>query len=464
LALLEASQRRDWLAETKSKVIKPEPDSSMSTDKGSYRDSPRMESRDEHAADRSVALPLPGELPSQLPDEADGTASIVPMVPMRSKETRRTSPAPSRIQRISSLNSAKEKRSARTGDGPCPSPRIRARRRSEGNAAASAQRVSIEALKDVTAQKPATLKSQREAADPRDSGAASLVEPASPRRFNKHLIFADDEAGPPLAVVPSGSPLPSPLPPPSPLHGPSSPAVHPVALNNRSPSIDGNNRIISASSLWADTWSRDLSQASKRSGGRSEKEPLSYSQSSSSLDSNPLQLPSLSHVACQTDVIWKEGDWHCTRCAKPPSLPSAPLRTPSKGKSRVPSKPRMKQAMELVGKVQGTWRLVYGPPNVSPWLKEFTIYRTDVFSEDAAKKLDFVETVRLTLGGGELILDNEEYLHRHGRSGQHLMFERTEDDYEFDDENVFVRQFSGNSVESDSTCGGQVDADMGPWY
>jgi len=124
----------------------------------------------------------------------------------------------------------------------------------------------------------------------------------------------------------------------------------------------------------------------------------------------------------------------------------------------------MKQAMELVGKVQGTWRLVYGPPNVSPWLKEFTIYRTDVFSEDAAKKLDFVETVRLTLGGGELILDNEEYLHRHGRSGQHLMFERTEDDYEFDDENVFVRQFSGNSVESDSTCGGQVDADMGPWY
>ncbi|OLP77165.1 hypothetical protein AK812_SmicGene42806 [Symbiodinium microadriaticum] len=89
---------------------------------------------------------------------------------------------------------------------------------------------------------------------------------------------------------------------------------------------------------------------------------------------------------------------------------------------------------------QGTWRLVYGPPNVSPWLKEFTIYRTDVFSEDAAKKLDFVETVRLTLGGGELILDNEEYLHRHGRSGQHLMFERTDDDFEFDDENVFVRQ------------------------
>eukprot|EP00439_Symbiodinium_sp_Y106_P035681 s1417_g4.t1 len=152
-------------------------------------------------------------------------------------------------------------------------------------------------LEDMNAQKPATLKSQREAADPRDSGAASLVEPASPRRFNKHLIFADDEvlcdAGAqancrisftaaqtdyihkiPRAVVPSGSPLPSPLPPPSPLHGPSSPAVHPVALNNRSPSIDGSNRIISASSLWADTWSRDLSQASKRSGGRSEKEPL----------------------------------------------------------------------------------------------------------------------------------------------------------------------------------------------
>ncbi|CAE7041026.1 unnamed protein product, partial [Symbiodinium sp. KB8] len=83
---------------------------------------------------------------------------------------------------------------------------------------------------------------------------------------------------------------------------------------------------------------------------------------------------------------------------------------------------------------------------------------------DAAKKLDFVETVRLTLGGGELILDNEEYLHRHGRSGQHLMFERTDDDFEFDDENVFVRQSSANSVESDSTSAAQVDADMGPWY
>lgn len=464
LALLEASQRRDWLDKTKSQVLKAEPDSSMSTDKGSFRDASRMESReehagDEHAGDGSVALPLPGELPSQLPEaDEDGTGTTVPM---RSKETRRTTPAPLRIQRISSLNSAKEKRNAKTGDGHCPSPRIRpARRRSEGNAAASVQRISIEALKDMTAQKPSTLKWQREAADPRDSGAASLVEPASPRRFNKHLVFANDEAGPPMAVVPSGSPLQSPLPPPSPLHGPSSPALHPAAMN----SIDGSSRIISASSLWAETWSRDLSQASKRSGGRSEREPLSYSQSSSSLDSNPLHLPSLSHVGCQTDVIWKDDDWHCTRCAKPPSLPGGPPRASSKGKSRSPSKPRMKQAMELVGRVQGTWRLVYGPPNVSPWLKEFTIYRTDVFSEDAAKKLDFVETVRLTLGGGELILDNEEYLHRHGRSGQHLMFERTDDDFEFDDENVFVRQSSANSVESDSTSAAQVDADMGPWY
>ena len=31
--------------------------------------------------------------------------------------------------------------------------------------------------------------------------------------------------------------------------------------------------------------------------------------------------------------------------------------------------------------------------------------------QDAAKKLDFVETVRLTLGGGELILDNDRWGH-----------------------------------------------------
>jgi len=136
----------------------------------------------------------------------------------------------------------------------------------------------------------------------------------------------------------------------------------------------------------------------------------------------------VSTVSCQTDVVWKDGGWHCTRCSKPPAPLPAGEKKPERRRSKVgnslASVQAWKKAMSSVVHLQGNWRLVYGPENVSPWLEQFMICGTYVRCEDVDRPIEMAEIVHPTLGGGILLLDKDDMLHRFGKTGQHLMFER----------------------------------------
>eukprot|EP00434_Breviolum_minutum_P032246 symbB.v1.2.028520.t1/scaffold3029.1/size65043/1 len=100
---------------------------------------------------------------------------------------------------------------------------------------------------------------------------------------------------------------------------------------------------------------------------------------------SPVQVAvpaTVSTVSCQTDVVWKDGGWHCTRCSKPPAPLPAGEKKPERRRSKVgnslASVQAWKKAMSSVVHLQGNWRLVYGPENVSPWLEQFMICGTYV--------------------------------------------------------------------------------------
>eukprot|EP00435_Cladocopium_sp_Y103_P066311 s31_g28.t1 len=92
----------------------------------------------------------------------------------------------------------------------------------------------------------------------------------------------------------------------------------------------------------------------------------------------------------------------------------------SRGQGSVASVEAWKKAMETLTHLQGSWQLVYGPENVSPWLERFMICGTS----DVDRPLEMIQAAHPTLGGGILLLDKEDMLHRFGKTGQHLMFQR----------------------------------------
>lgn len=156
----------------------------------------------------------------------------------------------------------------------------------------------------------------------------------------------------------------------------------------------------------------------------------------------PSSSPSVQqHVHCvesstQTTVVWKEGYWHCTQCARPPlPFPREGPTSPSPAKSSSfqgvleakLSKESKRRALSFMEQLQGEWRLCSSSAGsidqVADWLKVFQIDQTVVSSEDGTKQqLEFVNDIKVCVCGGELKLDNLGYLHRHGRSGQHLVF------------------------------------------
>mmetsp|Transcript_1308 Transcript_1308/g.3059 ORF Transcript_1308/g.3059 Transcript_1308/m.3059 type:complete len:562 (-) Transcript_1308:99-1784(-) len=193
----------------------------------------------------------------------------------------------------------------------------------------------------------------------------------------------------------------------------------------------------------SNSWSSDLCLPPRMASRRSKHgaPSLSYSHSSDSVDS--LRAPQITvQASCQTDIIWKDTAWHCTRCSKPPKLQEE--KRPITAKSRLSA--AMQDALQLMGRLQGTWNLVYGPENVSPWLQHFSICGAEVTCEDSAKTLELLESVQVSLCGGTLLLDNDDYLHRHGKSGQHLMFERAGSSENLQDRSL-------TSLDSDATCG-----------
>ncbi|CAK9051110.1 unnamed protein product [Durusdinium trenchii] len=141
--------------------------------------------------------------------------------------------------------------------------------------------------------------------------------------------------------------------------------------------------------------------------------------------------------ACQTTVVWKDTNWHCTQCARPP-LPQRDLRqTPSKASSFAGVDPKWareckNKANEFVEQLQGEWRLQCSSAGhkdlVADWLSAFSIDGHDVTSQDGTEQqLEIITEMKVCLCGGELKLDNLGNLHRHGRSGQHLVFSPCEE-------------------------------------
>lgn len=179
-----------------------------------------------------------------------------------------------------------------------------------------------------------------------------------------------------------------------------------------------------------------------RLGHASQRNSLSISKSSEGSQtaeiSAVLPMVEVANAQSQTEILWKDGGWHCTRCSKPPAQPAQPAeparlpaemkrpqdRRRSRGQGSVASVEAWKKAMETLTHLQGNWQLVYGPENVSPWLERFMICGTTVSCEDVDRPLEMIEAAHPTLGGGILLLDKDEMLHRFGKSGQHLMFQR----------------------------------------
>ena len=162
---------------------------------------------------------------------------------------------------------------------------------------------------------------------------------------------------------------------------------------------------------------------------------VSVPSSSPSLDK---RRKDTTEASCQTVVLWKDDQWHCTQCAKPPLPPDAPSpKSKSSGASPAPdaafTRESKRRAMLLMEQLQGQWRLCSSSAGstdcVADWLKVFNIDQHEVLSEDGTmQQLEVITDMKVCLCGGELKLDNLGYLHRHGRSGQHLVFAPTHRD------------------------------------
>ncbi|CAK9099491.1 Uncharacterized protein SCF082_LOCUS46847 [Durusdinium trenchii] len=90
------------------------------------------------------------------------------------------------------------------------------------------------------------------------------------------------------------------------------------------------------------------------------------------------------------------------------------------------------KANEFVEQLQGEWRLQCSSAGhkdlVADWLSAFSIDGHDVTSQDGTEQqLEIITEMKVCLCGGELKLDNLGNLHRHGRSGQHLVFSPCEE-------------------------------------
>eukprot|EP00439_Symbiodinium_sp_Y106_P008259 s5267_g1.t1 len=92
-----------------------------------------------------------------------------------------------------------------------------------------------------------------------------------------------------------------------------------------------------------------------------------------------------------------------------------------------------KRALKLLHEIQGRWVLKSEKQcdNVADWLKTFEIHGLNVLSSNGTQqRLELCEDLKVALCGGDMKLDTKGFLHRHGRSGQHLEF----DDFEFEED------------------------------
>jgi len=168
---------------------------------------------------------------------------------------------------------------------------------------------------------------------------------------------------------------------------------------------------------------------SERSEG--ERSDLSFTYSASHASSSRSQSfattapKTSSESACQTHIVWKDKGWRCMNCSKPPSG-KGDLKCELKGDRYPVQRDVKRRALWLLEQLQGNWLLAGSctrDVTAAEWLTAFSVDGCEVTSQNGTKQtLELATDLKVMLCGGEVKLDNQGNLHRHGRSGQHLVF------------------------------------------
>lgn len=124
---------------------------------------------------------------------------------------------------------------------------------------------------------------------------------------------------------------------------------------------------------------------------------------------------SLSDAQTQTEISWTEtSGWKCRNCQKPPRLP---------GESQ-PAQAAEDFLQQKLLRLQGCWRLRSGPKQCVGWLQGFVVRGVEVTTTSGTMTLENDDDGQLYLSGGLLHVDQDDVLHRTGKSGGTYLYAR----------------------------------------
>jgi len=126
----------------------------------------------------------------------------------------------------------------------------------------------------------------------------------------------------------------------------------------------------------------------------------------------PLPTKSLSDGQTQTEISWSGIGWRCRNCQKPPRPP---------GDTQQASEEIIRQKLQ---RIQGCWLLKAGPKQCVGWLQGFVVRGIEVNTTSGLLGLDIDEEGHILLAGGEVYVDQDDVLHRAGKSGGSYLYAR----------------------------------------
>eukprot|EP00435_Cladocopium_sp_Y103_P063357 s284_g25.t1 len=126
---------------------------------------------------------------------------------------------------------------------------------------------------------------------------------------------------------------------------------------------------------------------------------------------------SLSDAQTQTEVSWTTtSGWKCRNCQKPPKPPGE-----SQGHQTQADGDFLRQKLQ---RLQGCWLLRSGPKQCVGWLQGFVVRGVEVTTTSGAMTLENDDDGQLYLSGGLLYVDQDDVLHRTGKSGGTYLYAR----------------------------------------
>eukprot|EP00434_Breviolum_minutum_P040859 symbB.v1.2.036326.t1/scaffold5103.1/size30861/2 len=126
----------------------------------------------------------------------------------------------------------------------------------------------------------------------------------------------------------------------------------------------------------------------------------------------PPSTKSLSDGQTQTEISWSSIGWRCRNCQKPPRPP---------GDTQQTSEEIIRQKLQ---RIQGCWLLKAGPKQCVGWLQGFVVRGIEVNTTSGLLGLDIDEEGHILLAGGEVYVDQDDVLHRAGKSGGSYLYAR----------------------------------------